>query len=733
MNYTYSRDELLISYEYGDNVLDWGISSALDEGEEYFVTYRYGALRTALRDNFGVLTSIEEISNIPEELDRETYRNAVKGSMQTFSKGPTIPAIEQLAEAFTQITPQITESIFLEWILGRDHLGLKEAVVTNDENNVAPTYEIGKFGDGILLSESGQTLSIPATSNIRVNEGTWEAFVVPQWDGIDNDADLTFNILFDGSADASKVFLGSNNTNPDEIPFTLNKDDATVLGRPSKLHQETGYFIWYDTSAKKWRMRTRAPITEARLFAGTITTTGDIHDVKIASSADGYDGYDGYEVNEDNDIIRSTEEAIKFAFVVDAYDFLNMSYDAYDSYNGGFAGFDGLDFTSDNRHYFFDTGVNENHCRMTLFKDGKGFIRYKVYDELGRVRTISYDISDWEATETHHLAVSWKLNTAEMQDEMHLFVDGAEVPNTFRFKSFIDAPATGGIYMDEATEVLVSSATYPTIGGFDMSTVAGSNIVTSVGSNFVGVGVGTRFLILDDTADGLNTQASPYVYVKSVIGQNQLELEEGPAGSAVPFNLSATLSNVKFSVNPIDALTGVDLNSEKVKVFSLVGSTETELYSPSTTTPDYAFSRDGYQDYVNIYNGIPAGGSALLRTYGLQNARCKQFVYIWPNRQTNLMQTIMPPPTSVSKIDITALIVKKTIIDPGLFFLVATPVGSHIVPLLVSSLDFCQPSNDVTGRRLTARMIGGNIDFTGLNQVIISGSTPDGYDSELLS
>jgi hypothetical protein len=734
LDYTYCRDELLINYEYGDNVLDWSISNALDAGSTYFTTYRYGALRTALRDNFGVLTSIEEISNIPEDLDRETYRNAVKGSLQTFSKGPTIPAVEQLVEAFTQITPQITESVFLEWILGRDHLDLKAVETTVGVSNDPPAFEPGKFGDGLFLSSPGQIAKIPATSNFRVNEGTWEAFVVPQWDGIDNDAELTFNLLINGSVDKNKVFIGSNNTNPESIPFLLNRTEDYVLGIPSKLHNDTGYFVWYDSTNKKWRVRSRSLVTDSNLYSGTITTTGDMYDVRFAISADGNGGYDGYEITEVNDSLRSTDKNIKFAFIVDAYDSLNMAFDAYDSYSGNYYGFDGIDFSSDNRHYLFDTAVGENNSRMSLYKDGRGFLRYQVFDQFGRLRTLSSNIKNWEARETHHVAVSWKINTIEMQDEMHLFVDGTEVSNTHRFKSFLNASTVGSLYMDEASEILASSVVSPTIGSYDLITVSGSNIVTSASSDFSNVAIGSRFLILDSTPDGISTQALPYVYFQSVIGINQLSLEVGPAGSAVPFNLISSLSNVKFSVNPITALTNVNLNNEKVKVFTTDGVEEVELLSPITNTPDYAIGRDGYQDYITIYNGLSISDTAVLRTYGLENARCTQFIYIWPDRKTNIIRTILPAPTSVSKVNITAIIVKRTSIEQGLFFLVATPVGSQIVPVLVSSLEFCQPSNDVTGRRLTAKIYGENIDFSAINQVVISGYTPGNIsESEILT
>jgi len=611
IDYTYSRDELLISYEYGDNVLDWSISSTLSEGDTYYVTYRYGALRNSLRDNFGVLTGIEELSIIKEDLTREVYRSAINGSLQAFPKGPTIPALDALVEAFTQITPKIIESVFLEWILGRDYLNLLPMKLSANSDEELPVFAVGKFGNGLLLDKSGQTAVIPTTSNLRFAEGTWEAFVVPAWDGIDNDAYLTFDIKFDGTYDVNKVYVGSGAQHPSMVPFTVSRFDSAVLGRPNNLHADTGYFIWYDSTFKKWRMRTRGPIAESRHFTGNITTTGEFNNVRVASTADGYDGYDGYEIDEINDVLRSTETKVSFSFVVDGYDSMNMAYDAYDAYNGGYAGFDGIDFSSDNLHYFFDTGLQKNKNRMSLYKDGRGFVRFRVYDNNKHVKQLSANVSHWEHSETHHLAVSWKIGTIEMNDEMHLFIDGREVPNTYKYRGYLRVPQ-GTIFMDEAAEVLVSSVTSPTIGNTDLTTIAGSNVVTSLGSSFAtdGVQVDDQFIILDDTQDGDNTRSAPYVYIKAVLGENQLSLK---TGTGADYNADASLDNVKFSVNPLVLHTVSNVLVEKVRVYSLSSTgVSTELFSPDSPTPDYALTRDGYQDFVTIYNGIPAGGSALL-------------------------------------------------------------------------------------------------------------------------
>lgn len=188
VDYNYVKDKLSISYEYGDNQIDWSISDARLEGDSYYVSYRYGAGREALRANFGSLTDIPFFGTFPLNIDRELYRDAISGTLQAFPKGPTIPAFEDLVKSFTKINPAIDEMIFGNWILGRDHLHIDKPQFSGDLE-----FQDGKFEDGLLFQED-TTVDIPAISSLALEEGTVEGWVRPNWSGIDNDADLTFSI-----------------------------------------------------------------------------------------------------------------------------------------------------------------------------------------------------------------------------------------------------------------------------------------------------------------------------------------------------------------------------------------------------------------------------------------------------------------------------------------------------------------------------------------------------------
>ena len=252
-DYSYVADEIVVWYEYGDNTLDWSISDTLSEGDEYYVTYKYGALREALRTNFGSLTNIPFFQSFGVNTNRELYRDAIKGTLQSFPKGPTIPAFEELVKSFTKINPDISELAFGNWILGRDYLCPGKVSYEG-----VLDFAEGKFGDGLIFNDD-VVVSVPALSGIGLDEGTLEAWVRPEWAGINNDATLTFDIkdigeekvfLFEDSnpfdsehnwdlIPSSKLIGGTDSTGPG-ITITNYKSDSS---QPYGLNQGV-YGIW---------------------------------------------------------------------------------------------------------------------------------------------------------------------------------------------------------------------------------------------------------------------------------------------------------------------------------------------------------------------------------------------------------------------------------------------------------------------------------------------------------
>jgi hypothetical protein len=309
IDYTYLADEILISYEHGDNVIDFRDSGVLDKGDEYYVSYKVGALRDALLKNFGSLVDIPILNEFDTTLPRENYRDALTAALQSFTRGPTKPAINDLVSHITHIDPRITEAAFQNWSLGVSSLYSNGIDYTNDLQLLS-----GKFDNGALVTNDDETVTFPVASNLRLESGTLEMWVVPEWDGLDNDATLTFQIYKDGyTVSASEIFIGATSYNPtydDDNMFTLNRDDAvSPEGLPSAVYINTGVFIYYDTDDSRWKLLVRErPLTSAR-YTGTVWSSGEVYDVKFIAG-----------LKEINDMVRSGISSIEFEMNIDGYD-----------------------------------------------------------------------------------------------------------------------------------------------------------------------------------------------------------------------------------------------------------------------------------------------------------------------------------------------------------------------------------------------------------------------------
>ena len=202
IDYVALNDELEVYYEYGNNEIDWSINNSIIEGQSYFVSYKYGALRKALKKNFGRLTSIPFFNNDSLSIDRELYRDAVAGVLSAYPKGPTIPAISGLVQSISRTVPKINELTFGSWILGRDYL--TPSTVSYSGNL---EFLDGRFGSGLKINEDN-VLSLPSVSNLPLSEGTIEAWISPDWYGINNDADLTFK--FENVGENKYFYVGGD-------------------------------------------------------------------------------------------------------------------------------------------------------------------------------------------------------------------------------------------------------------------------------------------------------------------------------------------------------------------------------------------------------------------------------------------------------------------------------------------------------------------------------------------
>lgn len=712
-DYTYLFDEILISYEYGDNVLDFSESDALNEGETYFATYEYGALRDALQANFASLVDIPEVRVFDIELPRESYRDLLTGAMQSFLKGPTIPAMEQLVSNVSKITPEIIEAIFEVWSLGNSYLHRDEIQV-----NGSPQIVVGKFDGGIAITDADQYVTFPASSNLRLEEGTLEMWVVPEWNGLDNDATLTVsNLKKDGEyISAASIYIGASSFNPemDDYSFVLNRtDDQSPIGLPAAVFTEAGVFIYYDEDEGRWKLLVKdaAEGHDGYSYTGSVYTSGEMYDVKFIEG-----------INEIDDILRSFTDHIEFNLHInpaDGYDGYLDGYDGYMAADGYIAGysFDGITFMSDQNHYLFDFAETATKNRFSLYKDGSGYLNFTVWDAGSRFPqkpgaknrfVISADIQDWASGEKHHIAASWKLNTKDRRDEMHLFIDGFEAYNILKYGGRPTASSSNR-FRTVAPELVAGTIPSVIIVGEDLATTSGSTTVTgSVNFGALGVLAGDSIEIQED---GFGT------YTISSVSGSTLVLST---------TMPATLSDARFSINPYSVIvsSAIDL-SANIMVSLLRAGEEIELPGLRADSPGYEISKNMLnQNILTILGDADVGDEVLIRTLGLNHRRCRTKVYLWGDKA--VLKTHLPPPVNLDEVSVKPLLLPLTPIGPANSTI---SLGQFIANIT----GVTNTSNVTEGRRLDVRITGGNVQFSSSTTVTLNGTTFSGATSELLT
>ena len=695
IDYTYLADEVLVSYEYGDNVIDFRESETLNVGQNYYVSYRVGALREGLLRNFGSLIDIPEIQEFDTEFDREIYRDCLMGALQSFSKGPTLPSMENLVANVTKITPEIIESIFRVWSLGISRLYLTGFRVNGDPQLVA-----GKFDQGLLCSNTGESISFPVSSNLRLEEGSLETWIIPEWDGLDNDASLTFtNLCKDGYAlSANSIFIGSTSYHPEIVDgtFTLNRnDDIDPSGLPPSIYTHTGIFIYYNTDVKRWYVYAKDLARDGYdgyVYSGSIASSGDVYDVRFVAG-----------ISEVTDVLRSGIGTIDFELHLDGYESTATAFDAFS-------------FMADNRHYIFDFAETASKNRFSLYKDGRGYMNFEIWDRGGRynqrktrknVYKVSADIQSWQAGERHHVAMSWALNSSNRQDEMHLFIDGFETPNIMRYGG-IPAASSSDRFRTIKPELVVGTIPRNIVVGNDLVTTAGSDMVTST------VNFGTEGILPGDNITIRETGFGTYGILN--VYDNVLQLD-----TAMPI----TLPDARFSVNEYSAVvsTQVDLFSNII-VSIYDGYTETEIPGLRATIPAYAISKNALQQNIlTILGEAKAGDQILIRTLGLNHRRCRERVYMWGD-DNSILRTHLPPPINLDETSIRAVLVPYVVIGPEN----SAIIGNTFSATLADGYELAsyQPTNALEGRTLEIRATGGNVNFTTPTVVTINGTSTGG-------
>ena len=748
VDYTYLADEILVSYEYGDNVIDFTQGTAVDAGDAYYVTYRSGALRDALVKNFGSLVNLPELASLDVDFPRERYRDALMAALSSFLQGPTVAAIKNIGQIISHVEPQVIESSFQTWSLGQSLL-YSESVQTTGSFQLIPAH----FGNGALINQPNQTVTMPINSNIRFEEGTFEQWLVPQWDGLDNDASLTFNIQRSGVPIQSyRVFVGASEYHPviSNGTFTLDKN-SNVTGLPNT--NKDGVFIWYgpDLSGNfnRWYLE---------VIDGYVAPVAPTYKIQIKSTGRFYDAKAFGLPTPSNAVIFTGLSALNVTITTD-----------------GYAIEEGITFLSDVDHYLLDLGKSKDRSRLSIYKDVSGYMNFRVWDRAGIRYSVSADVSSWKAAQAHQVGASWKLNTRNEQDEMHLFIDGLEVPNIIRYNQKLQ-PYLHEKFRTVDPEEIVGLSNADIVGSDDLTTTVGSNSVSSsinfsafnislgdvifineVGfstTGYVITGIDGQTLTLNDVmpfslpGDGrysvnqtsfvvtsdINVVPNITVSTISVFlsGSDLVTTFNSAVVSSASTNFttqgvkpgfmlridgdSPTLTYIIINVSgnnlTIDCLFPTNQTGVSFQVYS---DAETELPGVRALDPDYAISQNvNFQNVLTIYNGVLENDLILIRTLGINSRGVDKQYYIWSNQKENIFMTQLPPPISLDRANITKIIVSTTAIGPD---------NSVVMGGIFNSIDLpvSQPTNSQDGRTIQATITGTNVDFSTPVQVILSG------------
>lgn len=726
IDYTYLADELIVSYEYGDNSLDFRRSKTITENDTYYVSYKVGALRDALLRNFGNLINIPELLDFDVNFDRERYRDALYAALSSFIQGPTKSALQNIGKVISHINPDITESAFDGWSLGYSLLNPSGVTTTGEFELVS-----AKYGNGVLI-DNNQTITMPMTSNLRLEEGTFETWIVPQWDGIDCNASLTFDISKNSNQiDVTNVFLGAAENHPNTEIFTVSKNDC--LGVPNM--NKDGIYIYIDKEsnykfeANKWFIT---------IVDGYNSSTSDFT-FKIKSNGKFYYADAPNELN----LFSGTSD---LTFDITAGTPISKT----------------VSFISDFDHYLLDFGKEKTKNRLSLFKDVSGYMNFSIFDKFGNPYIISYPIIDWKFGEQHHVAISWKMNSKNEHDEMHLFIDGAEVPNIIKYNT--NQLLFKQNFRTTGSELFKTSAIKNVVGSVDLNTFSGSTIVTSsLNFNAYGINVGDTIFIYEN---GFDTNGYE---ILNVSGQ-QLTLNA---------NMPFTLENCKFSINPITLLTETDIEAysdifvktvtpitdvftgtvgtnlltagsldiafpgndlvidgyqytiisvdgydvylddvlqDTYSSFSgnIYGESNT-LYGVNALQPDYQISSDNLDNILVITNNVKQNDWIYVGTYGLVSKKVRRKYYLWSDHKENIIKTKLPTPVSLNDVNVIHEISNQVLNSDN-----TTVIGNSFT----YQMPFEQPNTYISNKSFSLSLTGNNIDFSLPVTVVLDGYVP---------
>jgi hypothetical protein len=402
---------------------------------------------------------------------------------------------------------------------------------------------------------------------------------------------------------------------------------------------------------------------------------------------------------------------------------------------------------------------------------------------------LATNIKHFKPGELHHVAVSWKLNTIEERDEMHIFIDGKEAPNIFKFGGKVPVRLNDK-FRDVSKEVLydflVDDVDF--CQNYTDGTIsAGSSLFQSTSAAFTQEMIG-RSIIFTSSVLAPTLVGGEYV-IRSVIDENQVTLGRGDELDLITFQVST--GDIEFQFPPTAGIIApvlTDLRNSRLSIFRTIpdGST-TEmsgifytvsngevsiLRGTNVTKPKFRANldtrviefvgEDSLCDYIATIESTDI--DVHIETYGLNLENCKFKLNLSGSSYINgdddifsgqsVIKSRGTEPVSLEDVIVTRTILDRTVID------VLDPISitssSHQVDFEII-LENVNCVNNVSsqrgainkqnlGRLLTLFFDSDNVDFCefdgyedgyqdgyldgSVNTITVYGTTIDGINEE---